>query len=63
MTEWKEYKLGEVCTELSDGLHKAPVFKERDSPISILGEQEKSISNLSYARKGVFLLFFEDENG
>ena len=28
MSEWKEYKLGDVCTELSDGLHKAPVFKE-----------------------------------
>lgn len=27
MSEWKEYKLGEVCTELSDGLHKAPKFK------------------------------------
>lgn len=27
MSEWKEYRLGEVCTELSDGLHKAPKFK------------------------------------
>ena len=27
MDEWKEYKLGEACTELSDGLHKAPKFK------------------------------------
>lgn len=27
MEEWKDYKLGEVCTELSDGLHKAPKFK------------------------------------
>ena len=27
MEEWKEYKLGDVCTELSDGLHKAPKFK------------------------------------
>jgi len=27
MEEWKEYKLGEACTELSDGLHKAPKFK------------------------------------
>ena len=27
MEQWKEYKLGEVCTELSDGLHKAPKFK------------------------------------
>ncbi len=27
MKEWKEYRLGEVCTELSDGLHKAPKFK------------------------------------
>ena len=28
MSEWKEYKLGEICTELSDGLHKAPIFIE-----------------------------------
>ena len=27
MEEWREYKLGEACTELSDGLHKAPKFK------------------------------------
>ena len=27
MSEWKEYQMGEVCTELSDGLHKAPKFK------------------------------------
>ena len=27
MEEWKECKLGEVCTDLSDGLHKAPKFK------------------------------------
>lgn len=26
MEDWKEYKLGDVCTELSDGLHKAPRF-------------------------------------
>ena len=26
MEEWKEYKLEDVCTELSDGLHKAPKF-------------------------------------
>ena len=26
MSEWKEYKLGDACTELSDGLHKAPIF-------------------------------------
>ena len=26
MEEWKEYRLGDVCTELSDGLHKAPKF-------------------------------------
>lgn len=26
MEEWKEYKLGDVCIELSDGLHKAPKF-------------------------------------
>ncbi len=28
MSEWKEYKLGDACTELSDGLHKAPFFVE-----------------------------------
>lgn len=28
MSEWKEYKLGDACTELSDGLHKAPIFVE-----------------------------------
>lgn len=28
MSEWKEVKLGDICTELSDGLHKAPVFVE-----------------------------------
>ena len=28
MSEWKEYKLGDACTELSDGLHKAPIFIE-----------------------------------
>lgn len=27
MEEWKEYRLGDICTELSDGLHKAPKFK------------------------------------
>lgn len=26
MSKWKEVKLAEICTELSDGLHKAPVF-------------------------------------
>ena len=26
--EWKEVKLGDICTELSDGLHKAPLFVE-----------------------------------
>ena len=24
--EWKEVRLGDVCSELSDGLHKAPKF-------------------------------------
>ena len=28
MSEWKEVKLGDICTELSDGLHKAPLFVE-----------------------------------
>ena len=28
MSEWKEYRLGDACTELSDGLHKAPIFVE-----------------------------------
>ena len=28
MSEWKVYKLGDACTELSDGLHKAPIFVE-----------------------------------
>ena len=28
MSEWKEVRLGDVCTELSDGLHKAPLFVE-----------------------------------
>ena len=28
MEEWKEYKLGEICTALSDGLHKAPKFMD-----------------------------------
>ena len=42
MTEWKEYKLGEVCTELSDGLHKAPVFKEGGEYIFV---NAKNIAN------------------
>ena len=42
MTEWKEYKLGEVCTELSDGLHKAPVFKEGGDYIFV---NAKNIAN------------------
>ena len=28
MCELKVYKLGDACTELSDGLHKAPIFVE-----------------------------------
>lgn len=26
MSEWKKVRLGDICTELSDGLHKAPLF-------------------------------------
>ncbi len=40
--EWKEYKLGEICTELSDGLHKAPVFKEGGDYIFV---NAKNIAN------------------
>ena len=28
MSEWKKYKLGDICSHLSDGLHKAPIFKK-----------------------------------
>ncbi len=42
MTEWKEYKLGEICTELSDGLHKAPIFNERGDYIFV---NAKNLSN------------------
>lgn len=35
MSEWKEYRLGEVCTELSDGLHKAPNFKKNGDYIFV----------------------------
>ena len=42
MTEWKEYKLGEICTELSDGLHKAPIFIEGGDYIFV---NAKNIAN------------------
>jgi len=42
MSEWKEYRLGEVCTELSDGLHKAPIFKEGGDYIFV---NAKNIAN------------------
>ena len=42
MSEWKEYKLGDVCTELSDGLHKAPIFKEGGDYIFV---NAKNIAN------------------
>ena len=42
MSEWKEYKLGEICTELSDGLHKAPIFNESGDYIFV---NAKNISN------------------
>ncbi len=35
MSEWKEVKLGDICTELSDGLHKAPLFVERGDYIFV----------------------------
>ena len=41
-SEWKEYKLGEICTELSDGLHKAPIFCEGGDYIFV---NAKNISN------------------
>jgi type I restriction enzyme S subunit len=42
MSEWKEYKLGDICTELSDGLHKAPIFKEGGDYIFV---NAKNIAN------------------
>ena len=29
MTEWKEYKLGEIATEIGDGLHGTPNYSEK----------------------------------
>ncbi|MDP2723331.1 MAG: restriction endonuclease subunit S [Bacteroidales bacterium] len=29
MTEWKEYKLGDLCTKIGDGLHGTPVYENR----------------------------------
>ena len=42
MEEWKEYKLGDLCTELSDGLHKAPKFVNGGDYIFV---NAKNISN------------------
>jgi len=42
MEEWKEYKLEDVCTELSDGLHKAPKFVNGGDYIFV---NAKNISN------------------
>lgn len=42
MEEWKEYKLEELCDELSDGLHKAPKFEENGEYIFV---NAKNLSN------------------
>ena len=42
MEEWKEYKLMNICTELSDGLHKAPKFVSGGDYIFV---NAKNISN------------------
>ena len=42
MEEWKEYRLGDVCSQLSDGLHKAPKFKLGGDYIFV---NAKNISN------------------
>ena len=42
MEEWKEYKLEDICTELSDGLHKAPKFVNGGDYIFV---NAKNISN------------------
>jgi type I restriction enzyme S subunit len=42
MEEWKIYKLEDVCTELSDGLHKAPKFINGGDYIFV---NAKNISN------------------
>ena len=28
MTEWKEYKLGDITTEIGDGIHGTPNYSE-----------------------------------
>lgn len=33
--EWKEVRLCDVCSELSDGLHKAPKFIEKGEYIFV----------------------------
>ncbi len=42
MEGWKEYRLGDVCSQLSDGLHKAPKFKLGGDYIFV---NAKNISN------------------
>ena len=42
MEEWKEYKLEDLCDELSDGLHKAPKFVENGEYIFV---NAKNLSN------------------
>ena len=42
MEEWKTYRLGDVCTELSDGLHKAPIFSVNGEYIFV---NAKNLSN------------------
>ena len=42
MEEWKEYKLADLCDELSDGLHKAPKFVENGEYIFV---NAKNLSN------------------
>ena len=42
MEEWKEYKLEDLCDELSDGLHKAPKFEENGEYIFV---NAKNLSN------------------
>ena len=49
MEEWKEYKLGEVCTELSDGLHKAPKFKIGGDYIFVNAKKTTHEEYLKYA--------------
>ena len=42
MEEWKEYRLEDLCDELSDGLHKAPKFVENGEYIFV---NAKNLSN------------------